>query len=63
MVVVKRDSSRKVQKRILLYPQMICEYGEKAYACGARHHDRESMQTMLWNDLKSVVESYENSAN
>ena len=50
-------------KQILLYPQMICEYGEKAYACGARHHDRERMQTMLWNDLKSVVESYENSAN
>lgn len=42
-------------KRLVLEPEQIVEYGKKAYACGAKHHEKETIQTMLVNDLKEAA--------
>ncbi|MCH5191180.1 MAG: hypothetical protein J1F23_03355 [Oscillospiraceae bacterium] len=36
--------------------EQIANYGKKAYECGAKHHDKTTMQTMLREDLKAVCE-------
>ena len=37
--------------------EQILDYGKKAYECGAKHHDKTTMQTMLADDLKAVCEN------
>ena len=44
-------------KQLLDHPQLLREYGQKAYLCGRRHHDKTAMQTMLMEDLKRIVEN------
>lgn len=43
-------------KKIILYPEMILEYGKKAYLCGAANHDKTKMQEMLLQDMKKVID-------
>lgn len=43
-------------KKILDEPEMIPYYGKQAYACGAKCHNKATMQTMLMEDLRKVVE-------
>jgi len=42
-------------KALLKDPDVIREYGEKAYACGAMYHGKEKMQAMLIEDLNKSV--------
>ncbi|MCH5170909.1 MAG: hypothetical protein J1F24_06460 [Oscillospiraceae bacterium] len=37
--------------------EQIVDYGKKAYECGAKHHDKTTMQTMLADDLKAICEN------
>lgn len=37
--------------------EQIVDYGKKAYECGAKHHDKTTMQTMLEKDLKAFCEN------
>lgn len=45
-------------KQLLLNRSLLQKYGEKAYLCGRKHHDKFQMQTMLMEDLKRIVETH-----
>ena len=38
--------------------EQIAEYGKKAYACGKKHHNNESIKKMLVDDFKSVLNKF-----
>lgn len=42
-------------KQLLLQPEDILHYGEKAYVCGKMYHDKAKMQSMLVNDLNEAA--------
>lgn len=44
-------------KRVLDDPKLLQDYGRKAYACGAKCHNKTTLQTMLVEDLKKAIES------
>lgn len=37
--------------------EQIADYGKKAYECGARHHNKFTMQTMLKEDMNTVCKN------
>ena len=43
-------------ERIALNPEIINEYGLKAWACGERNHNIHAIQDMIYEDFKSLVE-------
>ena len=44
-------------KALCEHREQLADYGKKAYECGAKHHDKSTMQTMLREDLKAVCEN------
>lgn len=44
-------------KALCEHREQITDCGKKAYECGAKHHDKITMQTMLSADLKAVCEN------
>lgn len=42
-------------KKIIETPQIIADYGKKAYECGRKHHNKEAMQSMLKEDLVRIA--------
>ena len=42
-------------KMLLEQPEMLEEYGEKAYLCGRSCHDEKKMQNMLFSDLQELA--------
>ncbi len=41
-------------KKLAQNPEIIAEYGKKAYHCGAGYHDKKKMQAMLREDLQKL---------
>ena len=50
-----QDETYEKLKQLLQDPELVLQHGKKAYACGAKHHEKECMQAMLWNDLKEAA--------
>lgn len=50
----KKDVYVKI-KSILDNPLIINEYGEKAYLCGRKHHNKNNMQKMLTEDMNAIL--------
>ncbi len=42
-------------KELIENKDNITEYGKKAYECGKKHHSKEKIQKMLWDDLHSIA--------
>lgn len=42
-------------KRIWGHPEILEEYGLKAYECGQKHHNKKDMQFMLVNDIRIIL--------
>lgn len=48
-------------RNLLANPQLLIEYGEKAWECGKRNHQIDKIQNKLYHDLEELL--YEGSAN
>ncbi len=55
VVAQNKDETYEKLKELLQNPQMIADYGEKAYICGKEKHSKKVMQEMLVGDLKNFA--------
>lgn len=55
-VVDDVNKSKDVLERLVDNPNLIIEYGEKAWNCGKKNHRIENIQKMLYNDFCKIVE-------
>lgn len=51
VIGTKKEATYKIEK-LLGAPEMILEYGIRAYTCGKKHHERVIVQKMLLQDLQ-----------
>lgn len=55
-VVIKRKNEvLKKLRNLLEYPEYIITYGNRAYECGRKHHNKLKIQMMLVRDMNSVL--------
>lgn len=57
LIVENKDMVYKQLKWLLTDTRRILQFGEKAYYCGKRCHNRIEMQGMLARDLRRIIES------
>lgn len=55
IVAKNEDEIYKKLKYIVMHPEIVLEYGEKAFLCGAKNHNKLYIQRMLMQDIEKVI--------
>lgn len=50
-----QEELRNIFKKIIREPNLVCEYGMKAWRCGAEHHDIKQFHQMMKRDFQNVL--------
>lgn len=61
LVATEKEECRKLLHDILKNPDLLAEYAEKSWQAGARYHQIDTIQDMLWEDMQRVTQKGEQS--
>lgn len=54
VVVLNEENIQTELERLITSKELVLEYGEKAWQCGVRNHQRKEIQNMIYTDFLSV---------
>ena len=63
VVVCSKKELEKKLNQLIKMPEMISEYGKKAWECGKNYHEKSKIQCMLMEDMEKVIKQNESIAN
>lgn len=55
VTATKKAEVYEALKKLLQEPELLAQYGGRAYECGRKYHDIKTIQSMLQEDLQAIV--------